>query len=105
MNLLNRFLFVLIFLCSSLFAFAGNDIRIIPDSTNRCAKFEISRTKKATFKLVFKNEKGTIIHKRKIIVEDKPQIISLDWSMYEAGIFFVELKKKSEKVKLMFIKK
>lgn len=104
MKSLIRFLFFIAFSFKSTSLFAGNEIRIIPDSTGSCAKFEISRSKKATFKVKFTTQKGQTLQKSVIVVDEKPQVISINWTMYNAGIYYIELKNKKEKVKLLFIK-
>lgn len=86
-------------------AYANNNIRVIPDSTNRFVQFEIMRSHRTKFKVRLVDQKGKILAKRKIYVDDKPLFVAFQWKGFPEGYYFIKLKSRKEKIKLMFIKK
>lgn len=86
-------------------ASAHNSIRIIPDSTNNYAKFEMSRSHASVYKISFANEKGVVMYKTAERIDSIPKIISIPWKDFSPGFYFMTAKNKRETVKLMFVKK
>lgn len=99
----NCFLLLLVFL--SVVSKADNSIRIIPDSTNQFARFEMSRTNTATYKITFTNEKGVALYKTTETITATPKIISIPWKDFSPGFYYMTAKNKRETVKLLFVKK
>jgi hypothetical protein len=83
----------------------GNSVKIIPDSTNTFAQFEISRIRKSIYKIKFTNEKGQVLDQLKEEIIESPKLIAFNWKGLQPGIYFVTLENKHEELKLMFIKK
>jgi hypothetical protein len=82
----------------------GNSVKIIPDSTNTFAQFEISRIRKSIYKIKFTNEKGQVLDQRKEEISESPKLIAFNWKGLQPGIYFVTLENKHEELKLMFIR-
>ncbi len=99
------FIILFLFLGVCLTTQANNSIRILPDSTGQFAKFEISRVKKTNFKVSMTNEKGLVVFNTIQTVDAEPKIISIPWSTFSDGIYYVRLISKKEEIKLMFWKK
>lgn len=102
------FILLCVFCCLftlSSFAGEGNSVKIIPDSTNTFAQFEISRIRKSIYKIKFSNEKGQVLDQRKEEISDSAKLIAFNWKGLPPGLYFVTLENKNEELKLMFIKK
>ena len=101
-----KYLCILLMLMSSFFVSkADNIIRIIPDSTNQFAMFEISRNHASQYKISFANEKGKVLHKSVAYIHDKPTIISISWKDFSPGFYYLTGSNKKETFKLLFVKK
>jgi len=100
-----KYLCILFMLFSFFVSTADNKIRIIPDSTNQFAMFEISRNHAAQYKITFANEKGTVLHKSVAYIHDKPTIISISWKDFNPGFYYLTGSNKRETFKLLFVKK
>ncbi len=99
-------IFSLFILCLLSFAsLANNSIRIIPDSTNRYARFEMSRTHTANYNITFTNAQGKTLYKTTETISATPKIISIPWNDFSPGFYYMTAKNKRETVKLLFVKK
>jgi hypothetical protein len=74
----------------------GNSVKIIPDSTNTFAQFEISRIRKSIYKIKFTNEKGQVLDQLKEEISESPELIAFNWKGLQPGIYFVTLENKHE---------
>jgi hypothetical protein len=51
------------------------------------------------------DEKETILYKKQESIDAEPTIISINWENVKPGFYYVLIKNKKEKVKLLFVKK
>lgn len=105
MNLYKNILLILSICLLNLPLIAGNSIRMIPDETNACLKFEISRTNPEKFKIKLLSQKGKVLKRFSEQIDDMPKMISISWVDYPPGNYYVIMKSKKESIKLLFIKK
>lgn len=82
----------------------GNSVRILQDSSNHFAQFEISRVKKSVYTIQFTDQKGQVLDERKEEISETPKLLAFNWKGLQPGIYFVKLESKKEELKLMFIK-
>ncbi len=96
---------VLAFCGNLIIAKADNSVRIIPDSTNKFIQIEISRNHPSIYQVILMDEKETILYKKQESIDAEPTIISINWENVKPGFYYVLIKNKKEKVKLLFVKK
>ena len=102
---MKKLFLVFLFTSAPIFLFASNYIRMVPDSTNSYAMFEMSRTNTASYKITFANDKGVILYETVETIGSEPKIISIPWRDFSPGIYYLVAKNKRETVKLLFMKK
>ncbi len=98
-------LLILVFCGCIINANADNSVRIIPDSTNKFIQIEISRNHPSIYQVILMDEKETILYKKNESIDAEPTIISINWENVKPGFYYVLIKNKKEKVKLLFVKK
>ncbi len=84
---------------------ADNKIRILQDTTNQYAIFEMSRNTASSYKISFADEKGNVLYRTVENITAAPKVISIPWKDFEPGFYHLAAKNKKETVRLLFIKK
>lgn len=96
---------ILLLTCFFFASKADNKIRIIQDTTNQYAIFEMSRNNPSSYKISFADEKGNVLYKTVESITAVPKLISIPWKDFKPGFYHLTAKNRKETVRLLFIKK
>ena len=96
---------ILLIFASAIQALADNNIRILPDTTNKTIIIECSRNNTSTYEVKLLNEQDKVLYKSSVMITPEPTLVQIDWQHLAPGFYYVILKSKKEKIKLMCIKK